>query len=183
MANQTEHVTKVQKHKSDAVDILKSLFGDSKDFIFADYRGLTVEQITDLRSKLRAQSASFKVVKNSYAKIAFRELDHPEDVAEFLVGPTALALTQDDSGSVAKTLVEAAKDLPLVVKGALVDGSVFNAEQVIDFSKLPTKPELISSLMGTMQAPLQNLVYAMNGVTQKLVRVLQAVADKKQDAA
>lgn len=180
MANQTEHVTKVQQHKTDAVEVLKSIFGETKDFIFADYRGLSVQQITDLRSKLREQSASFKVVKNNYAKIAFQQLEHP-DVAELLVGPTALALTQDDSGTIAKILVDAAKDLPLVVKGALVDGSVFDADQVIDFSKLPTKPELLASLMGTMQAPLQYLVYAMNGVTQKLVRVLQAVADKKQE--
>lgn len=179
MANQTDHVTKVQKHKSDAVDALKSLFGESKDFIFADYRGLTVEQITGLRDKLRQQSAAFKVVKNNYAKIAFQLLEYP-DVAAFLVGPTALALTQDDSGAVAKTLVDAARDLPLEVKGAIVDGTVFDANQVIDFSKLPTRDELLASLMGTMQAPLQHLVYAMNGVTQKLVRVLQAVADKKE---
>jgi large subunit ribosomal protein L10 len=179
MANQVQHVTKVQKHKSDAVDVLRELFDGSKDFIFADFRGLTVDQITELRGKLREQSAAFKVVKNNYAKIAFQQLEYP-DVAEFLIGPTALALTQDDSGAVAKILVDATKDLPLEVKGALVDGNVFDAQQVIDFSKLPTRDELLSSLMGTMQAPLQNLVYAINGVPQKLARVLQAIADKKQ---
>ncbi len=175
-----EHVTKVQKHKVDSVDAIKQTLAESKDYIFTDYRGLSVSQITALRSRLREKQADYKVVKNRYAKLAFQQLDMP-DVADMLVGPTALALLKDDAGSVAKILFEYARDTPVAVKGAIVDGRVFDASEAEAFSKLPTRDELLAQLMSTMNAPLQNLVYAMNGVTQKLVRVLQAVADRKAE--
>lgn len=175
-----EHVTKVQQHKVDSVDAIKQTLAESKDYIFTDYRGLSVSQITALRSRLRENQADYKVVKNRYAKLAFQQLDMP-DVADMLVGPTALALLKDDAGSVAKILFEYARDTPVAVKGAIVDGRVFDASEAEAFSKLPTRDELLAQLMSTMNAPLQNLVYAMNGVTQKLVRVLQAVADKKAE--
>ena len=175
-----EHVTKVQQHKIDSVDAIKQTLAESKDYIFTDYRGLSVSQITALRSRLREKQADYKVVKNRYAKLAFQQLDMP-DVADMLVGPTALALLKDDAGSVAKILFEYARDTPVAVKGAIVDGRVFDASEAEAFSKLPTRDELLAQLMSTMNAPLQNLVYAMNGVTQKLVRVLQAVADRKAE--
>jgi len=171
---------KIQQYKLDAVIELKERFGDVQDFIFTDYRGLNVEQITELRNKLREQNAEYKVVKNRFAKIAFHELEH-EGVDDFLFGPTAIALSGEDSSPVAKTLVNMAKDLPLKVKGGLISGSVFTSDQVEAFSMLPTKEELYAKLMATMNAPLQNLVYVINGVTQKLVRTLQAVADKKAE--
>jgi large subunit ribosomal protein L10 len=176
----TEHVTKVQQHKVDALEAIKSTFGENKDFIFTDYRGLTVDQITELRRKLREKEVEYRVVKNRYAKLAFQQLDMP-DVADLLVGPTALALLKDDAASVAKILFDYSRETPVEVKGALVDGRVFDAAQIEELSKLPGREQLLAQLMGTMNAPVQNLVYAMNGVTQKLVRVLQAIADKKAE--
>lgn len=173
-----EHVTKVQQHKVDALEAIKAKFGENKDFIFTDYRGLTVDQITELRGKLREKSAEYKVVKNRYAKLAFQQMEMP-DVADLLVGPTALALLKDDASAIAKILFEYAKDTPVEVKGAIVDGQVFDGAQTEALSKLPGREQLLAQLMSTMNAPLQYLVYAMNGVTQKLVRVLQAVADQK----
>ena len=119
------------------------------------------------------------MVKNRYAKLAFQQLEMP-DVSGLLVGPTALALLKDDASAVAKILFEFAKDAPVSVKGAIVDGRLFDGPQTEELSKLPGRDQLLAQLMSTMQAPLQYLVYAMNGVTQKLVRVLQAIADKKQ---
>jgi large subunit ribosomal protein L10 len=177
----SDHVTKIQPHKVEALEAIKSTFSASKDFIFTDYRGLTVEQITDLRGKLRKKDVDYKVVKNRYAKIAFEQLEMPSDVADLLVGPTALALLNDDPSAVAKILFDFAKEAPVEVKGALVDGMVFDGPQTEALSKLPGRDQLLAQLMSTMNAPLQNLVYAMNGVTQKLVRVLQAVADKKAE--
>ncbi len=175
-----EHVTKVQQHKVDSVDAIKATLSENKDYIFTDYRGLSVSQITVLRQRLREKHADYRVVKNRYAKLAFRQLEMP-DVSDLLVGPTALALLKDEAGAVAKILFEYAKDTPVEVKGAIVDGRVFDGPQTEAFSKLPTRDELLAQLMSTMNAPLQNLVYAMNGVTQKLVRVLQAVADQKAE--
>jgi len=174
----TEHVTKVQQHKVDSLEAIKEKFSSTKDFIFADYRGLSVEQITELRARLREKEAEFRVVKNRYAKLAFKQLDMPE-VAELLVGPTALTLMQDDPGAVAKILFDYGKDAPVSVKGAIIDGQVYDGTQTEALSKLPTRDQLIAILMSTMNAPLQNFVYVLNGVTTKLVRTLQAVADKK----
>ena len=173
-----EYQIKVQDHKVKAIESIKGDFSEVKDFIFTDYRGLTVEQITELRNKLRENDAVYKVVKNRFAKIALKELDQPA-VDEHLTGPTAVALSTGEAGPVAKALVEFAKNGVLKIKGGIVDGNVFDSDQMVAFSKLPTKSELIAKLMGTMKAPVQNMVYILHGVPQKLVRTLQAVADKK----
>ena len=174
----SDYQVKIQDYKVAAIDAVKGEFENIKDIIFTDYRGLTVEQITDLRGKLRAQDSVYKVVKNRFAKIALQQLGRP-DVGDQLVGPTAVALVSNEAGPVAKELVTFAKDGVLVIKGGIIDGNVFDAAQVVEFSKLPTRMELISQLMRTMNAPLQNMVYILNAVPQKLVRTLQAVADKK----
>jgi len=173
-----EYQIKLQDHKVKAIDEVRGDLEKVSDIIFTDYRGLTVEKITELRGKLRAQDAIFKVVKNRFTKIALQQLDRPE-VGANLVGPTAVALVSNEAGPVAKELVDFAKDGVLVIKGGIIDGDVFDADQIIEFSKLPTRLELISKLMATMNAPLQNIVYILNAVPQKLVRTLQAVADKK----
>ena len=169
---------KVQQHKIDAVNALKEEFGDVQDIIFTDYRGLTVEQITLLRERLREKNAAYRVVKNRFAKIAFEQMNMPV-VGDNLVGPTALAYTSDESGPVAKILFELAEDMPLDVKGGLVDGKVFDSAQVEAFSKLPTRLELVAQLMGTLNAPLQTFVSTLNAVPETFVRTLQAVADSR----
>ena len=174
-----QHVTKPQNYKVEAVGTLKEKFGGFTGYIFTDYRGLTVEQITGLRGQLRKLGAEYRVIKNNFANIAFKELAQP-DVAAYLVGPTAIALTKDEASQVAKSILDFSRETSVKIKGGLVDGQVFTDKQMEAFSRLPSRLELISSLMGTMKAPLQNLVYAMNGVTSKLVRTLAAVRDKKE---
>jgi len=173
-----EYVTKLQQFKLDAVEELKKDFESSKDYILADYRGLNVEQITALRNKLRENGARFKVVKNRHVKIAMHNLDMPE-IPDQLVGPTAVALTAEEAGPAAKILMECARDTTLSIKGGIIDGQVFDGDQVKKFSELPSKPELLSMLMSAMNGPVQGLLYALQAVPQKLVRTLQAVADKK----
>ncbi len=176
----TDELVKIQPEKVEAVNALKSDFEGIDNFIFTDYRGLTVEQITELRTKLRASGSVYKVVKNRFAKIALKELGKPE-VGELLVGPTAVVLSGEDAGAAAKELFAFAKDAPVDVKGGLIGTDVFGASEMEAYSKLPTKPELIAKLMGTMNAPVQNFVYILNAVPTKFVRTLQAVADKKQE--
>lgn len=176
----SDYQTRVNDDKIAAVDALKEIFSQADDYIFTNYRGLTVEQITDLRDKLREAGADFKVVKNNYAKIAFQQMDKP-DVSEYLVGPTAVAISAKDSAPVVKVLVDFAKEASVEVKGALVGRSVFDATQAEAFSKLPSREALIAQLMSVMQAPLQNLVFVLNAVPTEIARVLQAVADKKNE--
>lgn len=174
-----EYETKLQQNKLDAVNALVDEFKDVKDFIFTDYRGLTVEQITELRNKLREQDAAFKVVKNRFAKIALNKLERP-NADECLVGPTAVALPKGESGVIAKMIIEYAKNAPIDLKGGIIDGNLFSAAEVAAFSKLPTRDELISMVMGTMKAPVQNLVSLLDAIPTKFVRTLQALADSKE---
>lgn len=174
-----EYQTKVQQHKIDAVDRYKERFGTAKDFVFTDFRGLSVAQIGELRGQLRGQQAEYRVIKNSYAQLAFSELGAPEELARFFEGPTAVAIARAESNSVVKVLFEFGRETSLEVKGALIEGNVFDRLQAEAYSKLPTRDELLAKLMGALQAPLQNFVYTLNAVPQKLVRTLKAVADQK----
>ena len=172
---------KIQESKVKAVDELKESFGVAQDFIFTNYRGLTVEQITNLRKQLRTKEVNYKVVKNNFAKIAFEQLSTP-DVSSYLVGPTAVAITPKDANEVAKILYDFIKEAPaLQVKGALIGDSVYSAAQTEAFSKLPGRLELISMLMSVMNAPARNLAAALNDVPSRLVRTVKAIADKKAE--
>ena len=170
---------KIQESKTKAIGELKEAFSDCEDFIFTDYRGLTVEQITALRRSLRTKEVEYKVVKNHFARLAFEQLSAP-DVSSYLVGPTAVAVAPRDSNEAAKILFEFSKEAPaLKVKGALVAGTVYNSTQTEMYSKLPGKPELISMLMSVINGPARNLTAALNDIPSRLVRTVKAVGDKK----
>jgi large subunit ribosomal protein L10 len=160
--------TKIQSAKADALADLKKKIGDSKDFIFAEYRGLTVEQISALRKQLRAKNAVFHVVKNNFARIAFEELGYPKDVEPVLAGPTAVAFTQDDSNEIAKILVDFAKETPaLKVKAGLVDKGFMSETEIAAYSKLPSRNQLIAMFMAGLKSPVQKLVYTMVALQEK----------------
>ena len=170
---------KIQPAKIEAVADLDKQFQGVSDYIFASYRGMTVEQLFTLRRQLHKENAEFKVVKNNFAKIVFRN-KKAVGLDGYFVGPTAVTLARKDSGPVAKILIEFAKEVPtLEVKGGYIGGSVFDVKQIEAYSKLPSKNELLALLMSAVNAPAQNLVYALNGVTTKLVRTLAAYSEKR----
>ena len=178
---------KVQEYKTKAIAEIKEILqggGEApQDFIFTEYRGLTVAQITELRKQLRAKDAVYKVVKNNFARIAFHELATP-DVSSRLVGPTAIVVAPKDSNEVAKILFVFLKEVPaLTVKGGLISGSIYDAKQMEAFSRLPGRLELLSMLMSVMNGPVRNLAAALNDVPSRLVRALKAIADKKAESS
>jgi len=175
---------KIQDAKVASINEAKEAFSASQDFIFTDYRGLTVEQITNLRKQLKVKGADYKVVKNNFARIAFEQLSAPGDVASYLKGPTAIAIAPKDANEVAKVLFDFTKEASVLkIKGGLVGKDVYNAQQVEAFSKLPSKLELISMLMSVMNGPARNLAAALNDVPARLVRTVKAIADKKAEGA
>jgi len=160
----------LQPAKVEAIAAAKSVLEGCSDYIFADYRGLTVEQITELRKQLRAKNCAFKVVKNNFARIAFQEMN-VDSVADYLTGPTAIALSTEDTNEVAKILYDFAKDAPaLQVKGGLIENELYDAEKLEAFSKLPGKKQLIAMIMSTINAPIQ-----------KVAATLQAYVDKQSE--
>jgi len=173
-----EKTTKINQRKKDAVARLKELFGNVQDVIFTDYSGLNVAQITELRKKLRVGDNEYRVIKNNYTRIAMSELELP-DVGDCLVGPTALALVHRDAGPAAKSILNFAKETTVKLKGALVGGKTLTADQVETLANLPGREQLIAQLMGAVNGPLQNLLYALKAVPEKLVRTIQSVADQK----
>ncbi|MCL2139514.1 MAG: 50S ribosomal protein L10 [Treponema sp.] len=170
---------KIQEHKTKAIDALKDSFTGADGYIFTEYRGLTVEQITNLRKNLRSKEAVYKVIKNNFARIAFEQLAAP-DMSYYLVGPTAVAITPKDSNEAAKILFDFVREAPsLKVKGALIGGTVYDAVQTEAFSKLPGKLTLISMFMSAANGPVRNFAAALNDVPARLVRTIKAIADKK----
>lgn len=158
---------KPQPVKTAAIERITNDLKASSSFIFTEYRGLSVEQITQLRAKLRENNCTYKVVRNNFARIAFDSVNL--DVKDYLVGPTAVVMMGDEANTAAKTLFEFAKDVPaLVVKGAVIDGEFYDAAKIEAFSKLPGKKELIAMFMSTV-----------NATTAKFVRTLQAIVDKE----
>lgn len=154
-----------------AIESLSNEVRSASSFIFTEYRGLTVEQITVLRNKLKDSNSTYKVVRNNFARLAF-DKEGVADAKSCLVGPTALVIiNSDDANLAAKTLFDYAKEIPaLVIKGAIVGGEFYDAAKIEAFSKLPGKKELIAMFMSTL-----------NATTSKFVRTLQAIVDSKKE--
>ena len=161
--------TKIQRVKADAIADLKSKIGDAKDFIFTEYRGLTVEQISALRKQLREKNAEFHVVKNNFARIAFEGLGYTKEVDPVLAGPTAVAFSKAEANEVAKVLVDFAKEIPaLKVKAGLVDKGFMGEAEILAFSKLPSRNQLIAMFMAGLKSPVQKLVYTLVALQEKM---------------
>jgi large subunit ribosomal protein L10 len=173
---------KIQPAKIEAVSKLKEHFSKAPDLIFSDFRGLTFPQMTDLRAKLTEKGTAYRVVRNRFARIAMKDAGLP-DASAMLTGPTALAFLGTDPSPAAKVMVDFMKAAPLKIKGGVISGKLFTTQEIEALSKLPGRLQLLAILMGTMNAPLRNMMYAMNGVASKLVRTLAAVAEKKEKDA
>jgi large subunit ribosomal protein L10 len=176
----TKEARKIQPAKIEAAAKIKGFIDASPDLVLSDFRGMTFPQMTDLRAKLAEKKSDYRVVRNSAARVALKDAGLP-DVSDLLDGPTALAFLGSDPGAAAKVLMDFTKSAPLSIKGGIVGGKRFGVKDIEALSRLPSRAQLMAILMGTMQAPIRNMMYVMNGVASKLVRTLAAVADKKKE--
>lgn len=150
--------------------------------VVADYHGLTVEEMTELRNQARAQGVYLRVIRNTLLKRAIVGSEY-ECLDEVLVGPTILAFSQEDLGSAARVVKDFAKQHDqLEVKALAVGGKLLAASQIDVLAKLPTRDEALALLMSVMQAPVTKLARTMNEVPSKAVRVIAAVRDQKEAA-
>ena len=150
--------------------------------VAAEYRGLTVEEMTELRAKAREGGVFLKVAKNTLVRRAVEGTDF-ECMQESLTGPLLLAFSMDDPGAAARLVKEYSKDHEhLVARQVALGGELFDASELERISKLPTYDEAISMLLGVMKAPVEKFVRTLAEPHTKLVRTLAAVRDAKQAA-
>ena len=173
-------VTRAQKQEE--LTQLETGFKGSESAILIDYRGLNVPQVTDLRRQLKAAKASYKVVKNTIAKRALKGTSF-EVLEKFFEGTTAVAYTSTDPVALAKTLTTFGKTAPtLQIKAAVVQGRAVKPAEVAELAALPSKPELYARLLGTMNAPLVQLVTVLNAVPRDLMNLLAAAEKKRSES-
>jgi large subunit ribosomal protein L10 len=158
--------------KIESLEELKRRLGGVKAAVLTEYRGLSVQQLSELRKQLRSASATCRVVKNRIARLAVSDTAL-EGLAPHLKGPTALVLSREDPVAVAKTLQSFAKANPaLAVKMGFVDGQVVAAEDLKALADLPSKEAMRAQLVGMIQAPLAQLVSLLQAAPRELVYVL-----------
>jgi large subunit ribosomal protein L10 len=156
--------------------------GTAPSAVLADYRGMTVGQMTELRAKARSTGVYLRVVRNTLAKRAVEGTEH-ECLKSALVGPTLVAFSQSDPGAAARLMREYSRTFEqLKVKGLSIGGMLLAADQLERVATLPTRDDALSLLMAVMQAPITKLARTLNEVPGKLARTLAAVADQKRAA-
>jgi len=150
--------------------------------VVADYRGLTVAAIAELRKQSRAQDVYLKVVRNTLARRAVEGTEF-ECLKDALVGPTVLAFSRTDPGAAARVIKDFAKaNDKLVVKALSVGGRLYGPQDIDVLAKLPTRDQALATLMSLMLAPITKLAKTFNEIPGKLVRTVDAVREQKQAA-
>jgi large subunit ribosomal protein L10 len=170
------------EQKQAVVSEVTAQLANAQAVIVAEYRGLDVASVTDLRSKARQSGIYLRVLKNTLARRAVAGTPF-EKLADQMVGPLMYGISQDPVAG-AKTLSEFAKgNDKFVIKGGAMPNSVMSAQDVKALATMPSRDELIAILLGTMQAPVAKLARTMNEVPGKFVRALAAVRDQKEKQA
>lgn len=166
----------IRPEKQASVAELKEKFASAKSVILADNKGLSVAEATKLRRELRGVGAEFKVAKNTLIRIAARE-SGIEGLDTYLEGPTTLAFSYEDEVAAAKKLKEIfakEKNPKLIMKAGVLEGRVIDAEGVKGLADLPAKEVLLAQVLGGIQAPLQGVVGALNGLLASFAYALDA---------
>jgi large subunit ribosomal protein L10 len=167
------------QHKVELVQGLKDTLAGASTVILTNPTGLSVKNMSVLRSRLKEADAQFKVVKNTLFKLAADGTPVADLVAD-LEGPTAAAVTQGDPVAAAKALAGFIKEFKLLsFKGGFVEGRVISAAQVQELSTIPPRQQLLAMVVGGLQSPIAGLVGTLQSTLASLVMTLQAVADKQ----
>ncbi len=174
-----EKIDKKAEKAATVADITARLKASSTA-VLADYRGMTVGQMRELRSKLRGGGIEMVVVKNTLARRAARAAGY-EPLSAELVGPVAMLFAVDDVSAPARILNEYIRaNRKMVIKAGLLEGQVIKADAVTELADLPSREVLLSRLLGAMQAPLGNLASVLQAPVVKLARTLDALRSQKE---
>ena len=153
--------------KKPIVEEISATIKDAQSVVLVDYRGLTVAQDTELRKQLREAGVTYKVYKNTMMNFAFKGTDF-ESLAPFLDGPSAVAISATDATAPARVLANFAKTADkLEIKAGVVEGTLYDANGMKAISSIPSREELLSKLLGSIQSPIANFARCMNQLAEK----------------
>jgi large subunit ribosomal protein L10 len=172
-----------RKRKEELVDEYAELLKRSRAVFLADYQGLNVKQITALRAEVHKVDGAFLVTKNTLLALALERAGHPVP-KELLLGQLATGFALNEAPSMAKALVDFAKDAEnLVIKGAIMGDELLTAEQVEALARLPSRDELRAQILGLISAPARNLAATVASGVRQVVNVLDAYAKQEESLA
>ena len=153
--------------KKPVVEEISANIKDAQSVVLVDYRGLTVEQDTQLRKNLREAGVTYKVYKNTMMNFAFKGTEF-EGLAPYLEGPSAMAYSDTDATAPARVLAEFAKKADkLQIKAGVVEGTVYDAAGMAKIAEIPSREVLLGRLLGSMQSPIANLARVLNQIAEK----------------
>lgn len=155
------------EQKSVVVDEIKGKLKKAVSVLLVDSRGLTVDQDTILRKRLREAGVDYKVYKNTMVRLAVTDTPF-EDIAPYLAGPTAVAICYDDPTIAARTINKELKGMPLLkFKAAVIENTVYDSDAVKELAQIPPRAELLSKLLGSFKAPIASFARLANALSEK----------------
>ena len=165
--------------KEAAVAELTDILKRAKGLYLTDFTGLDVPSFTLLRKQLREESVSYLVIKNRLAKLAVKQAG----VEGLFRGPTGLVCADEDPVAPARVLTKFAEgtDGKPAIKAGYIDGEIFVADQIERLAEIPSRDVLLGQMVSAIQSPISGLAFTLNGILQKLVGTLQAVAEKRKE--
>ena len=168
--------------KSEKIDAIKAKVEKAQVAVLTEYKGYTVEEITNLRRELQKQGGDYMVTKNTLAKIAVKGTEY-EVISDLLKGPTAIAFGYEDQVSPAKVVSEFIKKSKKgEILGAVLEGKLLSADEAKALANMPSKEELFAKMLGSINSPATGITLAVNAVMSSLTRAMAAVRDQKEAA-
>ena len=172
-----------REEKATSIAELREQLGDARGAVLTDFRGLSVAEITELRTLLRKSAVEYKVIKNTLAKLAVKDTGLA-GLAAYLEGPTAIAVSRTDPVAASKAVTTWAKGRQtFAIKGGVVEGRVVGPTEVADLAALPSREVLLTRMAVAFQGPLVGLVQVLSASLRGLASVLDQVRQRKEGAA
>lgn len=169
--------------KKQIVEEIKEKVNKAQSVVLVDYRGLNVEEVTELRKKYREAGVDYKVYKNTLMRFAFKDAGF-EEFTKFLTGPNAIAFCYDDPVAPAKITNEFAKEHKnLEIKSGIVDGKIISLDEIKELAELPPREVLIAKVLGGLNGPITGFVNVLQGNIRNLVYALNAIKEKQEAQA
>ena len=165
--------------KKQVVKEIEQKLQDAMLVVFTDYRGINVDQMTELRNRLRAPGIEYKVLKNTLTEFALTNTGH-SDIIPYIAGPNAVIFSNEDPVGPSKVIYDFIKQYKkLDVKVAILQGQILSADKVKSLADLPPRDALLAQVLGTMQAPISSFVRVLNANISGLARVLDQIREQK----